>query len=191
MKSSNVYYNPSLVGRLGRVIIPALQRALPTSIYKVTYDLLYNSYKKALNYSYAFNLINARLSGNKKKNLRSDLTFKLLPYTMGGYKALENAFNVIDLIEENKLDGVIIECGVAEGRTAAMLSMASLKLGLKGKNGSSTPMKGSLSPRMTIISMGRPVHSSDLYQKVHAWAPLNRLVSCFSINSILIAKKHI
>lgn len=60
---------------------------------------------------------------------KTSLTFKLLPYTMGGRKALENAFEVTVLVEQKKIEGALVECGVAEGGTAAMMALTNLELG--------------------------------------------------------------
>ena len=125
---SNLNYTPSFAARLARVIIPVLGKILPTSMYKWVYDSLYNGYKGIIRHSYIFNYMFTKITGNKKKVLRATLTKQLLPYTMGGRKALENAFDIVKLIEDNDVPGVLIECGVAEGGTAAMLGMAHRKL---------------------------------------------------------------
>ena len=124
-----IVYKPSVLARMARIIIPLLQKVLPHRIYKVFYDFLYLSYKFMLKKSYIFHVLVARLSFNKNRILRAELTKQLLPYTMGGRKALENAFDIVKLIEENAVPGALIECGVAEGGTAAMLGMAHRKLG--------------------------------------------------------------
>jgi hypothetical protein len=53
---------------------------------------------------------------------------------MGGRKALENAFDVVDLVESNNIAGALVECGVAEGGTAAMLALANKNLGNNIRN---------------------------------------------------------
>ena len=128
MKQS-LEYKPSFVGRFARVLIPFLQRCLPPSVYRFVYDTLYSSYKQFLKSSYTFKAFITSLSGNKVEKLKKSLTLKLLPYTMGGSKALENAFDVTALIEQRKLQGAIVECGVAEGGTAAMMALTSQTLG--------------------------------------------------------------
>ena len=42
---------------------------------------------------------------------------------MGGSKALENAYDMIRYVDKNKIEGGIIECGVAEGGTSAMMAL--------------------------------------------------------------------
>ena len=40
------------------------------------------------------------------------LTVKLPPYTMGGPKALHNAFEMVEIVQQNKINGDFVECGV-------------------------------------------------------------------------------
>ena len=42
---------------------------------------------------------------------------------MGGAKALENAYDMIRYVDDNKIEGGIVECGVAEGGTSAMMAL--------------------------------------------------------------------
>ena len=50
---------------------------------------------------------------------------------MGGRKALENTFDVTALAERNGIEGALVECGVAEGGTAAMMALTNRELGDK------------------------------------------------------------
>jgi len=67
--------------------------------------------------------------GSYKQKLKTNFTYKLLPYTMGGTKALENAYDIIFQVEKKNIDGAIVECGVAEGGTSAMMAVASRSYG--------------------------------------------------------------
>jgi len=122
-------YKPSYAGRIAYVIIPILNKLLPQKIYIILYNILYFTYKWILMKSYLLKVLGAYLSGDGNSILRAKLTWKLLPFTMGGRKALENAFDIIALVEREKIPGVLIECGVAEGGTAAMLGLANKELG--------------------------------------------------------------
>lgn len=122
-------YKPSFVGKIARIIIPFLKKVLPQRMYIALYNILYNSYKWILRKAYLLRLMDAYINADANKILRAKLTWKLLPFTMGGRKALENAFDIIELVEREKIPGVLIECGVAEGGTAAMLALANKELG--------------------------------------------------------------
>jgi hypothetical protein len=128
-EKQKIEYRPSLVGRLARILIPLLQAMLPRKAYRMIYDILYNGYKKILRASYNVRILESRLFGDRDLQLKTSLTRQLLPYTMGGWKALENAFEVTALVEQKKIEGALVECGVAEGGTAAMMALANRELG--------------------------------------------------------------
>lgn len=126
---SIIEYQPPLAGRLARVIIPLLQSVLPQKAYRVVYDQLYINYKKALRASYVFRVIKYNLIGDNEQRQKTSLTRQLLPYTMGGWKALENAFELTSLVDKKLINGAIVECGVAEGGTAAMMALTNREFG--------------------------------------------------------------
>ena len=76
----------------------------------------------------------SELFSSKEIKQKNALIRKLLPYTFGGWKALDNAFNVVSLIEKNKIPGAIIECGVAQGGSASMMALSSRVLGNENRN---------------------------------------------------------
>ena len=94
-----IFYKPSLVGRVARIIIPLLQTILPGSAFKWVYDNLYWLNKRRIWITYSLSTTISSLFGAKEHKIKQALARKLLPYTMGGWKALENAFNVIELIK--------------------------------------------------------------------------------------------
>lgn len=124
-----IEYRPSLAGRLARVLIPLLQAILPPKAYRMIYEGLYESYKQFLRSSYVVRVLAARLFGDHEQQLKTSLTRQLLPYSMGGRKALENAFEVTALVEQKKIVGALVECGVAKGGTAAMMALTNRELG--------------------------------------------------------------
>ncbi|MBV1877785.1 MAG: TylF/MycF family methyltransferase [Pseudomonadales bacterium] len=129
VNDSSIQYNPSFVGKVARLFLPFLESVLPLSLYKLVYDALYVNYNRTLHGAYYVKYIISQLFGSQNSKIKSDLTWRLLPYSMGGRKALENAFDVTHEIESNCIPGAIVECGVAEGGTAAMMALASAQLG--------------------------------------------------------------
>jgi hypothetical protein len=127
--SSTTEYHPSLVGQLARLIIPLLHKTLPYSWYKFCYDSLYTNYNNFLRLSYGVGVLRSKISPDYNTKLKKELTYKLLPYTMGGSKALENAFEVTALAESRNLQGAIVECGVAQGGTSAMMALTNKIVG--------------------------------------------------------------
>ena len=124
-----IEYRPSIAGRLARVVIPALSSVLPSGIYRIVYDILYGSYKRWLIFVYALVVLRNKMFGDYIDNLRVSLTWRLLPYSMGGRRALENAFDSVAKVDQGLVDGALVECGVAQGGTAAMLALANREIG--------------------------------------------------------------
>jgi hypothetical protein len=125
-----IEYRPTLTGRIARVIIPMLNVIFPKFIYNFLYSFLYYSYKKIIKYIYLLKVMWWSVFGDYEKKYKTRLTYLLLSYTMGGPKALENAFDIVIAVEKKKLEGAIVECGVAEGGTSAMMAMTNRKFGV-------------------------------------------------------------
>lgn len=127
--SPEIIYKPSIAGRVARSILPTLHKVLPTALYGIAYRLAYDNYKRALFVGHAAKVVLRRPISNERAKLRDRLVIQLLPHTMGGRKALENAFNIVADIEDKGVPGCLVECGVAEGGTAAMMGMTNRALG--------------------------------------------------------------
>lgn len=54
---------------------------------------------------------------------------KVYPYTMSGYKRLSNVYELSKKIEEEKINGVFVECGVWRGGCASVMAYISKKAG--------------------------------------------------------------
>lgn len=121
----NIVYRPDLIGKIARIIIPVLRAVLPDSAFKWTYDTLYALNKRRIWLTYSVSTLLKAPFVNPKDRNKHRLTRRLLPYTMGGYRALENAYDVTVQIDADGIKGDIVECGVAQGGTAAMMALAS------------------------------------------------------------------
>jgi len=127
--SNTITYSPSVVGRTARAVLPVLHKVLPTRGYAAIYKAAYNSYKTLLHFKHWAAVTSRRPFASDQRKLRDHLSLALLSHTMGGRKALENAFDVVARVEADRIPGALVECGVAEGGTAAMMAMTSKALG--------------------------------------------------------------
>ncbi|MEC7881042.1 MAG: hypothetical protein VX590_03505, partial [Chloroflexota bacterium] len=92
MKEKGLKYKPSLTAKIAKLFLPKLYKILPRSLYIFVYQKLYILYKRKVRYSYFARTCITYLTCSKNNNLKRKLVFKLLPFTMGGPKALENAY---------------------------------------------------------------------------------------------------
>ena len=74
-----------------------------------------------------------KVFGTKEDVLKTSLTWRLLPFSMGGRRALENAFDLTLEADKKKVSGALVECGVAEGGTAAMMALSNRSIGLMSR----------------------------------------------------------
>lgn len=126
--AATIDYKPSLAGRAARAVLPVLHKVLPRSLYGLIYELAYNNYKRLLYFGHGAKIAGRRPFVSPERRVRDRLSMRLLPNTMGGRKALENAFDVVRSVDTRRIPGAIVECGVAEGGTAAMMAMTNRQL---------------------------------------------------------------
>jgi len=129
MQNNAIVYRPTLAGRIAKVLLPVMNKVLPNGLYASIYNVLYSGYKSYLARKYILRRFFVNAFGSDDERLKAKLVVKLLPYSMGGHKALENAFDVTLLAERDGIVGDIVECGVAQGGTAAMMLETSRLVG--------------------------------------------------------------
>ena len=129
MKKKELKYKPSLTARIAKIILPKLYKNLPRHLYIFLYQKLYFFYKVSERYSYFAKTFIIYQICSKNIKLKRKLVFDLLPFTMGGPKALENAYELTRFVEDNNISGDIVECGVAQGGTASMMALVNKQFG--------------------------------------------------------------
>lgn len=128
-KENEINYKPGFVSRSAKIVIPILKALLPAKLFHWTYNKLYQMNMRRIWLLYSISSHLSDLFASKEVKQKNSMIRKILPYTLGGWKALDNAFNVISRIESKKIPGVVVECGVAQGGTAAMMALSSRALG--------------------------------------------------------------
>jgi len=125
INKNNINYKPSFVSRMAKIVIPILKILLPKKIFYWTYNEMYKMNMRRIWFLYCINSYLFGIFADKNTKKKHSLMRKILPYTLGGWKALDNAFEVVQLVEKNKIPGSIIECGVAQGGCAVMMALSS------------------------------------------------------------------
>ena len=122
-KINEITYKPSLLNFIGKYILIFLKNNLSETNYNYISKQIHTLYKKILRMKYlVFYFFKYLFISNLTRD-KLYLTYKLLPFTMGGSYALENAYDLTNYVDRQKIEGCIIECGVAEGGTAAMMAL--------------------------------------------------------------------
>lgn len=101
------------------------REVMPERVFDATFASCFNAYRILYRITYILGGALALPFLNDSKDIiRYKLTIKLLPYTLGGYKALHNAFSSVCFLNANGVAGDFVECGVARGGASAMMALA-------------------------------------------------------------------
>jgi O-methyltransferase len=123
--SNAIAYRPGVAARIARHVLPWMQSVLPNAVYMKFYRSAYATYQWVLHKIHAVGLGATFVFGDRTAKARAALVWKTLPYTMGGVKALENAFELTRRVEERGVPGALVECGVARGGASAIMALTS------------------------------------------------------------------
>lgn len=120
INKKSIKYSPSLTSKIAKIYIKFI-KLLPNKQYNLLYENSYTKYKLLKRVKYKLVSSFKAIFLDKEYREMSKIVRSYLPYTMGGAKALENAFEAVSIISRNSIPGDIIECGVAKGGCSAAL----------------------------------------------------------------------
>ena len=131
IEANEITYNLSIIKKVLKLSLKIMKKILPHQFYSLLYSLLRSTKNNFEYILYSINTVLICFFFNKEKTVKYKFTQKLLPYTMGGWRAMHNAYDIIEKIEKLNVLGAIVECGVARGGTSAMMAVTNKKLGKK------------------------------------------------------------
>ena len=129
MSPDNVIYRPNPIIRLLKSLMLLLRRLLPQRFYDCFYDFAFSVYRMLLRLLYSRHLFLARLAGDEKQGLRRSSILRVMPHSLVGSGGLEATYDLACAIEDDRLPGGIVECGVAEGGSAALMALVAARNG--------------------------------------------------------------
>jgi len=124
------YTKPPFVKRFARVVLPALHRLLPAKIYHAFYHSTFNAYQWLLRRRYQIALKKARSKGDQVATTCKERVLAVMPYSLIGSPGLEHTHDLAQNLVQRKIEGSFVECGVAQGGCAALISMVAANEGL-------------------------------------------------------------
>jgi O-methyltransferase len=122
-------YRPSLVVIALKQIAAVAERILPRALYDRVYDSGFAAYRALLRALYFRHVIYSRLTGNSEGLKKAATVFKMMPYSLVGTSGLEATYDVVYAAEQDQLPGSIVECGVAQGGSAALMALVAARFG--------------------------------------------------------------
>jgi macrocin-O-methyltransferase TylF-like protien len=121
---AEVHYRPSLVVHAGKAVLSGIGRITPASWYRVLYRLVHNLYRRVVRLLYLRFWVGATLRGDVTRRTRSRAVLKVMPHSLVGWTGLEATYDAVSTVNRETLLGSIVECGVAQGGSAALMALA-------------------------------------------------------------------
>ena len=116
-------FKPSLVVVILKQIMVVAERILPRALYNGVYDFGFAVYRALLRALYFRHVIYSWVTRNIEGIKKTTTVFKVMPYSLVGTSGLEATYNVVYAVEQHRLSGSIVECGVAQGGSAALMGL--------------------------------------------------------------------
>ncbi len=117
------YAKPPLFKRIARKILVPLNRVLPQRVYEAVYHPAFAIYQGQLRRSYQSQLASARRSGDQAVVTTRERVLAVMPYSLIGSPGLEHTHDLAQDLVQRGVEGSFVECGVAQGGCAALISM--------------------------------------------------------------------
>ncbi len=121
--SANLLYQRSLFQRSVGKLLPVVKLALPGWIFKPAYKAAFSAYRVAIRLIYLRFLFLAAVKGNAATIRRVLSVFRVMPYSLVGWRGLEATYSVVQSVLTNHTSGALVECGVARGGSAALMGI--------------------------------------------------------------------
>jgi len=128
MSKANVFYKPSMFAVLLKKIV-SYAEFLPTGVYNRIYNRGFLAYRLLLRLLYLRHLLYARLVRVRHQFERASAVYAVMPYSLVGTPGLEATYDAVMDVEERQIKGNVVECGVAQGGSIALMALASQSYG--------------------------------------------------------------
>jgi O-methyltransferase len=118
----HIYKRPLIVPA-GKSLLSSMEKVLPRKAFVALYDFSLLFYRELLRFLYLRFWLWSVLNNNVKPRLKVATIFKVMPYSLVGWRGLEATYDVVLKVRERRLSGSIVECGVAKGGSAALMAL--------------------------------------------------------------------
>lgn len=107
------------------------KRVVPESVFNPVFDVGFVAYKGLLRFLYSRHVLRARWQGDNRRVMKHSAVLKVMPYSLVGSGGLEATWEAAYGAEEGNLSGSFVECGVAQGGSAALMSLIAARFGYR------------------------------------------------------------
>lgn len=111
----------------------ALKVILPSKWYLKLYNISWEMYLQWVGFYDRCHFMSSKLLsqiiGNKEKSAKYRILGQILPYTMVGKAGILVTYNATKHVEKEKIEGALVECGVARGGSSGLMALVSQEYG--------------------------------------------------------------
>jgi hypothetical protein len=117
------FYRQSTFKRLVRRLLPITASVMPEWLFNKMYNVTFGVYRFLIRLFYLRYFLLGAITGNKALMRRTHLIFRVMPYSLVGWRGLEATYDVVDTVISQGIKGSLVECGVARGGSAALIAL--------------------------------------------------------------------
>ncbi len=133
MNNTQNFYKRSFIVKFGKTILLFLENILPTKVNERFTNFVIRFYRYLLRKLYLRHWLFNKILGKYKDAQRAMLIYRVMPYSLVGSSGLEHTHDITEKVEEKNLIGDVVECGVAQGGSAALMAIVSSNFGSSRK----------------------------------------------------------
>jgi hypothetical protein len=91
----NNIYKPSMIVVAAKSVLAVLEKAFPTQVYRVFYNTAFLTYRGIIRFLYLRFLLYAVMTGTSTYRRKITTVFKVMPYSLVGWRGLEATYDAI------------------------------------------------------------------------------------------------
>lgn len=122
-------YTPSSFVLMAKAAFSVLEKCLPEQVFRALFDATVSAYRVMIRFMYLRFWLCAVLTGDAKARRKVNLVFRVMPYSLVGWRGLEVTYDTVLAVQEQGVSGSIVECGVAQGGSAALMALIEAQVG--------------------------------------------------------------
>jgi O-methyltransferase len=131
--SDAVMHRSSFIKNVVRSVLCLCERVIPPLIFRPLFAAAFRAYRFILRLLFLRFPLWYAVTGQKDLQLRSWLIFRVMPYSLVGWRGLAATFDAVSAVLRTGIEGALVECGVAQGGSSALMALTCVALGQRRK----------------------------------------------------------
>src|SRR5437879_1395973 len=104
-------------------VMSLLYRYLPSGAYATLHDVAFSVLRRTRRLAYGRFWVLAAMTGNTVETRRTETVLNVMPHSLVGWRGLQVTYDVTLATRRQGLNGSLVECGVAQGGSAALMGL--------------------------------------------------------------------